>query len=281
MLFGIIVFLNALAISAVAIYYSVAGLAAIFAAAVMPIIIMGVVLEVGKLVTAVWLHRYWYQAHRWLRSYLAVAVGILMFITSMGIFGFLSKAHIEQTAMSDEQSAQVEQLDDKLARSEAKILRWTEEINRMGSGINYRVDQVLDKEQVALDKIFDRIEKAKDKVRADITQAVEQQQSRIAQAKNRKETDVRAAQQKFEESFGGSDEYDATVRKATELELSVASRAQREIRSLNVKQEQKFKEIDKLYAQDVKAQQDRINKLRAKANVKVDDFDSKTEELED
>ena len=281
MLFGIIVFLNALAISAVAIYYSVAGLAAIFAAAVMPIIIMGVVLEVGKLVTAVWLHRYWYQAHRWLRSYLAVAVGILMFITSMGIFGFLSKAHIEQTAMSDEQSAQVEQLDDKLARSEAKILRWTEEINRMGSGINYRVDQVLDKEQVALDKIFDRIEKAKDKVRADITQAVEQQQSRIAQAKNRKETDVRAAQQKFEESFGGSDEYDATVRKATELELSVASRAQREIRSLNVKQEQKFKEIDKLYAQDVKAQQDRINKLRAKANVKVDDIDSKTEELED
>ncbi len=280
MLFGIIVFLSALSISAVAIYYSVAGLAAIFAAAVIPIIIMGVVLEVGKLVTAVWLHRYWYQAHRWLRGYLAVAVGILMFITSMGIFGFLSKAHIEQTAMSDEQSAQVEQLDDKLARSEAKILRWNEEINRMGSGIDYRVDRVLDKEQLALDKIFNRIETAKDKVREDITSAVEQQQSRIAQARDRKETDVKAAQQKFEDSFGGSDEYNEIVRKATELELSVASRAQREIRSLNAKQEAKFKEIDKLYAQDVKAQQNRINNLRSKANVKVDDIDSKTEELE-
>ena len=63
MIFGILTFLSALTISAIAIYYSVAGLAAIFAAAVIPIIVMGVALEVGKLVTAVWLHRYWDRAH--------------------------------------------------------------------------------------------------------------------------------------------------------------------------------------------------------------------------
>ena len=95
MVLGILTFICALTISAIAIYYSVAGLAAIFAAAIIPIIVMGVALEIGKLVTAVWLHRYWSRAVWWLKSYLAVAVLVLMFITSMGIFGFLSKAHIE------------------------------------------------------------------------------------------------------------------------------------------------------------------------------------------
>ena len=102
MVFGLLVMFTALCISAVAIYYSVAGLAAIFAAAVIPIIIMGGVLEVSKLVTAVWLHRYWSQAKWWLKYYLATAVVVLMFITSMGIFGYLSKAHIEQTSASIE-----------------------------------------------------------------------------------------------------------------------------------------------------------------------------------
>ena len=118
--------LTALTISAVAIYYSVSGLAAIFAAAVIPIIIMGGVLETAKLVTAVWLHRYWDQAKWWLKTYLSIAVAILMFITSMGIFGFLSKAHIEQTSLSTEQSAQIQTLDENLSRSQSRVDRWNE-----------------------------------------------------------------------------------------------------------------------------------------------------------
>ena len=97
MFIGILVLVTALAISAVAIYYSVVGLVAIFAAAAVPIMIMGGTLEIAKLVTAVWLHKYWHQAKWWLKYYLVGAVVVLMFITSMGIFGFLSKAHIEQT----------------------------------------------------------------------------------------------------------------------------------------------------------------------------------------
>ena len=121
MAFGILVLITALSISAVAIYYSVAGLVAIFAAAAIPIIVMGGVLEVGKLVTAVWLHRYWYQAKWWLRTYLALAVVILMFITSMGIFGFLSKAHIEQTSQSAETTSQVSRINTEIARLNSTI----------------------------------------------------------------------------------------------------------------------------------------------------------------
>src|SRR5210317_1747871 len=143
MIFGLLTLLSALAISAVAIYYSIAGLVAIFAAAALPIIIMGVALEVGKLVTAVWLHRYWSRATWWLKTYLSTAVFILMFITSMGIFGFLSKAHIEQTSLSQEQIALIDTLNDKETRSQAKIDRWRAELDRLLNGADARVDHVV------------------------------------------------------------------------------------------------------------------------------------------
>jgi len=115
MIIGLIVLLTALTISGIAIYYSVAGLAAIFASAVIPITIMGISLEVGKLVTAVWLHKYWSKATWWLRTYLSLAVFVLMFITSMGIFGFLSKAHIDQSLASGTAQAGISSFDEKIA----------------------------------------------------------------------------------------------------------------------------------------------------------------------
>ena len=150
MFLAILTFLSAITISAVAIYYSVAGLAAIFAAAVIPIIIMGVSLEVGKLVTAVWLHRNWNRAVWWLKTYLSIAVVVLMFITSMGIFGYLSKAHIEQTSLSIEQSASIETLDEKMIRSNAKIERWENEMDRLLKGDDVRVDTLVEKTRRAM-----------------------------------------------------------------------------------------------------------------------------------
>ena len=91
-------FLTALALSSVAAYYSVIGLAAIFPGSFWPIIIMGTVLEMAKLVTVSWLYRNWKVAHLGMKWYLAVATVILMIITSMGIFGYLSKAHLEHSA---------------------------------------------------------------------------------------------------------------------------------------------------------------------------------------
>ena len=88
--------ISGLSISAVAIYYSVAGLMAIFAAAVIPIMIMGIVLEVGKLAATVWLKQNWTRAPKFLKTYLLLAIFALMLLTSMGIFGYLSKAHLDQ-----------------------------------------------------------------------------------------------------------------------------------------------------------------------------------------
>ena len=172
MILGIITLLSALTISAVAIYYSVAGLAAIFAAAVIPIIIMGVALEVGKLVTAVWLHKHWGRAVWWLKAYLSIAVVVLMFITSMGIFGYLSKAHIEQTSLSQEQVALISTLEDKESRSTFKIDRWTEEMNKLMKGEDVRVDNLIANEQEELDKINALIKQEKDDVRVDFDKQI-------------------------------------------------------------------------------------------------------------
>lgn len=121
MFLGILTLITALVISGVAVYYSVSGLAAIFAGAAVPIIIMGASLEVGKLVTASWLHRNWKTAPFALKSYLMIATLILMFITSMGIFGFLSRAHVEQGAPVGDVAAQIELIDEKINAKRSEI----------------------------------------------------------------------------------------------------------------------------------------------------------------
>ena len=174
MALGILVLITALSISAVAIYYSIAGLVAIFAAAAVPIMIMGGVLEVGKLVTAVWLHKYWGQAKWWLKSYLATAVIVLMFITSMGIFGFLSKAHIEQTSAGEESIAQVQQIESEIGRLNGVITRADEKIIKLessGTGADANIQSQIDKEQERIDKAFDRIKPAIDQQNKIITDA--------------------------------------------------------------------------------------------------------------
>ena len=107
-------FLTALALSAVAAYYSVIGLAAIFPGSYWPIIIMGSVLEAAKLVTVSWLYRNWKVAHLGMKTYLSAATIILMLITSMGIFGYLSKAHLEHSSDTAPLAAKVELLDEKI-----------------------------------------------------------------------------------------------------------------------------------------------------------------------
>ena len=121
MILGLLVLTTALAISGVAAYYSIIGLAAIFAAAAIPVIIMGSILEVGKLVSVTYLHRYWKESPGLLKMYLIVAVLVLMFITSMGIFGFLSRAHIEQTTISGDNTLKIERLESQIQREQRTI----------------------------------------------------------------------------------------------------------------------------------------------------------------
>jgi len=181
MYFGIMTMLTALTISAVAIYYSVAGLVAIFAAAALPIMIMGGTLEVAKLVTAVWLHRYWKKATWWLKTYLTTAVVVLMLITSMGIFGFLSKAHIEQTSASEESVAKISQIESEVIRLQGVIDRANNKIKELetsGTGSDANIQAQIDKEQERIDKAFERIQPAIDQQNKIISDARETDNTR-------------------------------------------------------------------------------------------------------
>ena len=107
--------ITALILSGIAAWYSVVGLTAIFAAAVLPIIIMGASLEIAKVVTTVWLHRYWDKCKWLMKTYLTGAVIVLALVTSMGIFGYLSKAHMDQGIPTGDVAAQIQLFDDKIA----------------------------------------------------------------------------------------------------------------------------------------------------------------------
>ncbi len=139
MFIAILTLLSALSISGVAIFYSVIGLATIFPGAFWPVIIMGSVLEVGKLITASWLYRQWKFTPFLLKTYLTTAVIVLSLITSMGIFGFLSKAHLEQNLAGDTLVQRVGIINDKIEsqtvyieRQKAVITRSEKAIERTG-----------------------------------------------------------------------------------------------------------------------------------------------------
>lgn len=182
MFLGFITLLTALVISAVAIYYSVAGLAAIFASAVIPIVIMGVSLEVGKLVTAVWLHRYWKIATWWLKAYLSLAVIVLMFITSMGIFGFLSKAHIEQTATVGNNSLQVELIDQRIQREQKRIA----DADLVVSQLDRAVQVLLDNDRIRGPNGAIAVRESQKDERASLNEIISDAQNNVAKLQDEK-----------------------------------------------------------------------------------------------
>ena len=146
-----------MAISTVAIYYSVLGLAAIFAAATTPIIIMGTVLEVSKLVTASWLYQNWRNIPFLLKTYLTIAVVVLMLITSLGIFGFLSRAHIEQATPAGDTVAKIERLDSQIIRQESTITNLTNKIERLRTGASDSASVQIEREQQIIDTANEKI----------------------------------------------------------------------------------------------------------------------------
>ena len=139
MIFAIILFISALLISGVAAYYSIVGLVAIFSSAVIASIVMGIALEVAKLVSASWLYRNWKEAPRLLKYYFTIAVLILSLITSMGIFGYLSKAHLDQSATTGGVVASVEIIDDKINIEKDNIATARKALKQLDES----VDQVM------------------------------------------------------------------------------------------------------------------------------------------
>ena len=139
---GFITFLTAISISAVAAFYSIVGLMAIFSGAALQIAIMGGVLEVGKLVTASWLYQNWRNklVSLALKTYLFIAVIVLIFITSIGIFGFLSKAHLEQVNPTNNNVLLITQLDNQISFEQKQIDRSQNTLDRLDAALDKYID---------------------------------------------------------------------------------------------------------------------------------------------
>ena len=169
-------FLSAIALSAVAAYYSVVGLAAIFPGSYLPVVIMGSVLEASKLVTVSWLYNNWKQCPILIKTYLCMAVTILMLITSMGIFGFLSKAHLEHSSDNAPLLNKIAILDEKIKTEKENV-----DANRK---ILKQYDEIVDQ---TMGRTTD--EKGTDKAQA-IRRTQQKDRNRILQEINQSQTTI-------------------------------------------------------------------------------------------
>ena len=176
MIFGFSILATAILLSCVAAYYSVAGLTAIFSAATIPVIIMGGSLELGKIVATVWLHNNWRRAGFLFKAYLVPAVMFLMLLTSMGIFGYLSKAHSDQSLVSGDAVAKVAIYDEKIKISKENIDANRKALKQMDEA----VDQVMGRSQdeKGADKAV-AIRRGQQKERARILVDIEAEQKKI------------------------------------------------------------------------------------------------------
>lgn len=139
MIFGYLMLVIAITISAIAAWYSVEGLTAIFAAAVVPVIIMGGALEAGKITATVWLHNNWARISWAYKTYLIPAIVFLMLLTSMGIFGFLSKAHSDQSLVTGDAMSKIAIYDEKITAERDNITAAKRALEQMNS----QVDQMM------------------------------------------------------------------------------------------------------------------------------------------
>jgi hypothetical protein len=139
--FSNLTLLVALSLSSIAAYYSIIGLTAIFAGAVIPVIIMGSILEVGKITTTVWLRKYWGRAGFLLKLYLVPAVLALALLTSMGIFGFLSKAHMEQGITTGDSQAKLSLYDEKIKTQRENIELARKALTQMDNQVDQRLSR--------------------------------------------------------------------------------------------------------------------------------------------
>ena len=223
MFFCILYLLSALSISAVAAYFSVVGLATIFPGSIVPIIIMGGVLEIGKIVTAVWLHRNWKSAPLLVRTYLSFATLVLMGITSMGIFGFLSRAHIEHETVTQKAVAMAEAIDNKIGREKDFIDRQKQYI----ASLENRTDKSATTSRLDIDQETLKIKDITEQMNKEISF----EQSRI----NQEQAKIRVLDEELKELEGSSGGIFSSKKKKIEA-LKEAQAPKREAASSSIQE---------------------------------------------
>lgn len=209
MIFGYLMLVIAITISAIAAWYSVAGLTAIFSAAVVPVIIMGGALEAGKIVATVWLHNNWQRVGWVYKTYLVPAIVFLMLLTSMGIFGFLSKGHADQSIVSGDAMSRVALFDEKIRIERENIANSQQVIKQMDAAVNGVIttgDQEIKlrdgstRVRSAAERSL-QIRRMQSKDRAKLTKEIEDAQSRIIKLQE-EAAPIRAENRKVEAEVG-------------------------------------------------------------------------------
>ena len=176
MKFGYAILATALLISVTAEYYSIMGLTAIFAAATGSVIIMGVALGLGKVVATVWCHNNWARIPLSFKLYLVPAIAFLMILTSLGTFGFLSKAHLEQSTNTGEAMAQVQLYDEKIKTQQENIESARTALKQLDATVNLTLDRSTDTGSVA---VASNMRKRQAKERADLQKTIIEAQKEI------------------------------------------------------------------------------------------------------
>ena len=194
----ILLFVTAIALSATSAFYAVSGLVAIFAAAVIPIIVMGSMLEVSKLVVASWLYRNWKHTSILLRSYFCIALTVLMLLTSMGIFGYLSKAHLDQAVPTGDVASKVAILDEKIKTEKDNVSAARRALQQMDAQVDQTIARTTD------DKGAERsvqIRRGQQKERTALLADIGSAQARIARL-NEERTPIASELRKVEAEVG-------------------------------------------------------------------------------
>ena len=290
MLFGILTLITALAIAGVAAWFSIVGLMLLFSGMPMSIAVMAGTLEVGKLLTASWLYRYWNETSIMLRTYLTAAVVILMVITSIGIFGYLSKAAGDQASDTGDAVAIVERVDAQIAREENKIAILEDRIQSIGGSID--VSSSISQQEEIRDGAWTRVQGDIDynqeqitSVRSQLTLDITTQSGRLT-ALDKAVNDMASKSTEkivLNQRTFGADEIQIIDYGERAKELKLSQQAERdEIRDEKIRlRDQASKDIKvfqdaidnyRAQAQDtIKGANAEINRLRGQSSTQADD----------
>ena len=281
MLFGLITLFTALAIAGVAAWFSIEGLMAIFSASALPIAIMAGTLEVGKLLTASWLYRYWHETSLLLKTYLSIAVVVLMLVTSMGIFGYLSKAHLDQAGVSSNAFATVERIDGQIAREENKIDIIEDRILSLGGSTDVsnsiaQQEEIRDGAWARVQGDIDYNQEQIENVRAQLKEDIAQLDNRLA-ALDKSVNDLRAKGVEVVTLDEGGAFRQAETEKidyvAQANELFASQKPERD----TIKEEKNT--LRQTASADIKVFQDTIDNYRAQAQKTIDDANAEINRL--
>ncbi len=193
-----LLFAVALSLSAIAAYYAIMGLMAIFAAAAIPIAIMGSLLEVSKLTVASWLYQNWKDIPKLLKGYFTIALFVLMLLTSMGIFGFLSKAHLDQAIPTGDVAAKLALIDEKIKTEKENINASRKELSQLDAQVDQTISRTT--EASGAERAI-AIRRAQQKDRARILADIGSSQAKIAKL-NEERQPIAAEVRKVEAEVG-------------------------------------------------------------------------------